>query len=159
MWLLTSPELTRSCQAQWVGKLVWKCRNMSFSDTTLLWLSCFSGLKFVPRWKWLAIFAMGNSGGHNNTLSIPPGKGPHEVGCTDLMVGHTVQVSVHLNCVYVNCLFVISRFTKCIYISSRVRSWDSTIRAKHPRILICQTGSRAGSISMASQTLWRWTER
>uniref|UniRef100_A0A671QV16 Platelet-activating factor acetylhydrolase n=1 Tax=Sinocyclocheilus anshuiensis TaxID=1608454 RepID=A0A671QV16_9TELE len=34
---------------------------------------------------------MGNSSGHNNTLSIPPGKGPHRVGCTDLMVGHTVH--------------------------------------------------------------------
>uniref|UniRef100_A0A8C2DYU6 Platelet-activating factor acetylhydrolase n=1 Tax=Cyprinus carpio TaxID=7962 RepID=A0A8C2DYU6_CYPCA len=34
---------------------------------------------------------MGNSCGHNNTMSIPPGKGPHQVGCSDLMVGHTVH--------------------------------------------------------------------
>ncbi|KAA0708449.1 Platelet-activating factor acetylhydrolase [Triplophysa tibetana] len=36
---------------------------------------------------------MGNSSGHNNTLRIPSGKGPHQVGCTDLMVGHKVQGS------------------------------------------------------------------
>ncbi|GAA6093807.1 platelet-activating factor acetylhydrolase [Tachysurus ichikawai] len=33
---------------------------------------------------------MGNSVGQNS-LGIPRGKGPHQVGCTDLMVGHTVQ--------------------------------------------------------------------
>uniref|UniRef100_A0AAY4F015 Platelet-activating factor acetylhydrolase n=1 Tax=Denticeps clupeoides TaxID=299321 RepID=A0AAY4F015_9TELE len=32
---------------------------------------------------------MGNCSGHD--FSIPPGKGPHHVGCTDLMVGHTVE--------------------------------------------------------------------
>lgn len=143
--------------AERFNKLVWKSHDMSCSDM-IMWLSCFSGLKFIPKWNWLAVFTMGNSSGHNNTMSIPPGKGPHQVGCTDLMVGHTVHVSVHLNCVYSNCLCVISRFRKCIYISSRVRSWDSTIHAKHPRILSCQTGSSAGSILTASQTLWRWTE-
>ncbi|XP_073688806.1 platelet-activating factor acetylhydrolase-like [Garra rufa] len=55
------------------------------------WSKSTSGLKFVPKWKWLVVFTMGNSSGHNNTLSIPPGKGPHQVGCTDLMVGHTVH--------------------------------------------------------------------
>ncbi|XP_062858120.1 platelet-activating factor acetylhydrolase [Trichomycterus rosablanca] len=34
---------------------------------------------------------MGNSSGHIDRLGIPPGKGPHQVGCTDLMLGHTVQ--------------------------------------------------------------------
>ncbi|KAI5619941.1 platelet-activating factor acetylhydrolase [Silurus asotus] len=33
---------------------------------------------------------MGNSVGQNS-LGIPQGKGPHQVGCTDLMVGHTLQ--------------------------------------------------------------------
>lgn len=66
----------------------------------MIWLSCFSGLKFIPKWNWLAVFTMGNSSGHNDTLSIPPGKGPHKVGCTDLMVGYTIHVSVHLNSVY-----------------------------------------------------------
>ncbi len=40
-------------------------------------------------------------------MSIPPGKGPHQVGCTDLMVGHTVHVSVRLNCVYSVCVVII----------------------------------------------------
>uniref|UniRef100_A0A8C2BAA7 Platelet-activating factor acetylhydrolase n=1 Tax=Cyprinus carpio TaxID=7962 RepID=A0A8C2BAA7_CYPCA len=57
----------------------------------MIWLSCFSGLKFIPKWNWLAVFTMGNSSGHNDTLSIPPGKGPHKVGCTDLMVGYTIH--------------------------------------------------------------------
>lgn len=35
---------------------------------------------------------MGNSNCHNH-LGIPRGKGPHQVGCTDVMVGHTVQGS------------------------------------------------------------------
>ncbi|KAJ8397657.1 hypothetical protein AAFF_G00436560 [Aldrovandia affinis] len=35
--------------------------------------------------------AMGNS--CSNTLGIPPGKGPNQVGCTDIMVDHTVQGS------------------------------------------------------------------
>ncbi|XP_060773353.1 platelet-activating factor acetylhydrolase isoform X2 [Neoarius graeffei] len=33
---------------------------------------------------------MGNLVGQNS-LGIPRGKGPHQVGCTDLMVGHTIQ--------------------------------------------------------------------
>lgn len=53
----------------------------------------------MPKWNWLGVFAMGNSSGHNNTMTIPPGKGPHKVGCSDLMVGHTVNVSMNLNCV------------------------------------------------------------
>lgn len=68
----------------------------------------------MPKWNWLGVFAMGNSSGHNNTMTIPPGKGPHKVGCSDLMVGHTVHVSVHLNCVYMNCMCVIIAF-KNIY--------------------------------------------
>ncbi|KAL4661069.1 platelet-activating factor acetylhydrolase-like isoform X1 [Arapaima gigas] len=32
-------------------------------------------------------------GNNCNTLGIPPGKGPHQVGCADLMVDHTVQGS------------------------------------------------------------------
>ncbi|XP_066532909.1 platelet-activating factor acetylhydrolase isoform X2 [Hoplias malabaricus] len=43
-------------------------------------------------WKNLtSAVKMGNSPGHNNNLGIPSGKGPHQVGCSDLMVGHTVQ--------------------------------------------------------------------
>ncbi|XP_036405963.1 platelet-activating factor acetylhydrolase isoform X1 [Megalops cyprinoides] len=34
---------------------------------------------------------MGNS--CSNTLEIPPGKGPHKVGCADLMVDHTINGS------------------------------------------------------------------
>lgn len=65
----------------------------------------------MPKWNRLGVFAMGNSSGHNNTMTIPPGKGPHQVGCTDLMVGHTVHVSAHLNCA--NCVIV--RFKTYIY--------------------------------------------
>uniref|UniRef100_A0A8C9RUJ6 Platelet-activating factor acetylhydrolase n=1 Tax=Scleropages formosus TaxID=113540 RepID=A0A8C9RUJ6_SCLFO len=36
------------------------------------------------------VAVMGNC---SNTLGIPPGKGPHQVGCADLMVDHTVQGS------------------------------------------------------------------
>lgn len=68
-----------------------------------MWLTCFSGLKYIPKWNWLAVCAMGNSSGHNNTLGIPSGKGPHKVGCTDLMVGHTIQVSGTLNGTYIVC--------------------------------------------------------
>ncbi|TRY82003.1 hypothetical protein DNTS_021852, partial [Danionella cerebrum] len=51
-----------------------------------------NGLKFLPKkWNLLGIFAMGNSSGHNTAMTIPPGKGPYKVGCTDLMVGHTIQ--------------------------------------------------------------------
>uniref|UniRef100_A0A4W4EPS0 Platelet-activating factor acetylhydrolase n=2 Tax=Electrophorus electricus TaxID=8005 RepID=A0A4W4EPS0_ELEEL len=46
-----------------------------------------TGLRY--KWNYRQFVAMGNSNVHN--LGIPPGKGPHEVGCTDLMVGHTVQ--------------------------------------------------------------------
>ncbi|XP_048106335.1 platelet-activating factor acetylhydrolase isoform X2 [Alosa alosa] len=34
---------------------------------------------------------MGNTGGHTGSMRIPPGNGPHQVGCTDLMVGHTTE--------------------------------------------------------------------
>ncbi|XP_063079532.1 platelet-activating factor acetylhydrolase isoform X2 [Engraulis encrasicolus] len=36
---------------------------------------------------------MGNSGSSSQStgMRIPPGSGPHQVGCTDLMVGHTIQ--------------------------------------------------------------------
>lgn len=47
-----------------------------------------SGLK--SEWINLPPAVMGNSSCHND-LGIPAGKGPHQVGCTDLMVGHTVQ--------------------------------------------------------------------
>ncbi|XP_076873576.1 platelet-activating factor acetylhydrolase [Brachyhypopomus gauderio] len=46
-----------------------------------------SGLRY--QWNYRASVAMGNSSRHN--LGIPSGKGPHEVGCTDLMAGHTIQ--------------------------------------------------------------------
>ncbi|XP_030627845.1 platelet-activating factor acetylhydrolase isoform X2 [Chanos chanos] len=48
-------------------------------------------LSYSHKWNRLAFLAMGNNGGHNNSLGVPPGKGPHQVGCTDVMVGHTVQ--------------------------------------------------------------------
>lgn len=38
---------------------------------------------------------MGNTS--SNYLSIPPGKGPNAVGCTDFMVDHTTQVDVWLH--------------------------------------------------------------
>ncbi|XP_012676454.1 platelet-activating factor acetylhydrolase [Clupea harengus] len=41
-------------------------------------------------WSWAAL-VMGNTGGHNTSMRIPPGNGPHQVGCTDLMVGHTIE--------------------------------------------------------------------
>lgn len=42
------------------------------------------------KWTWAAL-AMGNTGGHTGSMRIPPGNGPHQVGCTDLMVGHTIE--------------------------------------------------------------------
>ncbi|XP_064196368.1 platelet-activating factor acetylhydrolase isoform X1 [Anguilla rostrata] len=42
-------------------------------------------------WNKLRQAPMGNS--FSNALGIPPGKGPNQVGCTDLMVGHTVEGS------------------------------------------------------------------
>ncbi|XP_048106334.1 platelet-activating factor acetylhydrolase isoform X1 [Alosa alosa] len=42
------------------------------------------------KWSWAAL-AMGNTGGHTGSMRIPPGNGPHQVGCTDLMVGHTTE--------------------------------------------------------------------
>ncbi|KAJ8275208.1 hypothetical protein COCON_G00098330 [Conger conger] len=42
-------------------------------------------------WNKLRQATMGNS--CSTTLGIPPGKGPNKVGCTDLMVNHTVQGS------------------------------------------------------------------
>lgn len=75
----------------------------------------------MPKWNWLGVFAMGNSSGHNNTMTIPPGKGPHQVGCSDLMVGHTIHVSVHFNCVYMNnCMCVIITFKKYIFLQGYV---------------------------------------
>jgi len=76
----------------------------------------------MPKLNWV-LFAMGNSSCHNS-MSIPPGKGPHQVGCTDLMVGHTVHVSVYLNCVYMNCMCVITRliYHLAYIFFSRIRS-------------------------------------
>ncbi|XP_076127838.1 platelet-activating factor acetylhydrolase isoform X2 [Alosa pseudoharengus] len=42
------------------------------------------------KWSWAAL-AMGNTGGHTGSMRIPPGNGPHQVGCTDLMVGYTTE--------------------------------------------------------------------
>ncbi|XP_017575673.1 platelet-activating factor acetylhydrolase [Pygocentrus nattereri] len=51
------------------------------------WSRLVSGLKGSHQ----SSVAMGNASCHNNHLGIPAGKGPHQVGCADLMVGHTVQ--------------------------------------------------------------------
>lgn len=39
---------------------------------------------------------MGHGGSHS--LGIPSGKGPHLVGCIDIMTDHTIQVRSNLSC-------------------------------------------------------------